>query len=232
MKKRTIGAVLAATAATVIAPLLLFEVASAGASGVKHQSGQTGGDITIQSWIHAYPSDNVLSATDWACMKITGAIVDQGGGPTWANDSEFTAPLGMTGSSAVNAASKECTSATPAGGVVFVPPPVAGQYAAAKYKLTAVYGDFTLGGEKGDIYITYAGDYNLSGGPLVVGDVTVPEGLTADCMWDITGGSGAYAGLQGAGKCEANIATTYPYVWHVSTGQVWWSGASKAAGTY
>jgi hypothetical protein len=56
-----------------------------------------------------------------------------------------------------------------------------------------------------------------------IGSVTVPEGLTADRRFAITGGTGVYAGLLGDGTCQANIANTYPYVWHTSTGQVWWS---------
>jgi len=117
----------------------------------------------------------------------------------------------------------------PAGGIVLVPPPEPGQYALAQYKLTAFYVNFTVHGQKGQFFITYAGDYNFSGGSLQVGGVTVPEGQSADCKWVITGGTGAYAGLEGDGTCNANLATTFPYVWHTSTGDVWWTGTADSA---
>lgn len=227
MRKPIIATAVAAIVTTALAPLTLSGATEAGALAVRHQQTQPGGSITIQSWIRAYPSLNVLSATNTECMKITGAIVDQGGGPTWANDGEFEAPNNMTGSAAVDAASKECSDPTPVGGIVLVPPPEPGQYALAQYKLTTFYVNFTLDGQKGDIFITYSGTYNFSGSPLQVGSMTVPEGQTADCSWVITGGTGAYNGLQGDGTCLAKTATTYPYVWHVSTGQVWWGVASQ-----
>ena len=228
MNKTTIGAVLAATVTTVLVPLALVQATTVGATANVGQQDQPG-PITIQSWIKADPSDNVLSATDWDCFKITGAIDDQGGGPNWENDNEFSAPTQLTGSSAVTAASKECAQPQPVGGIVLVPPPEAGQYPFAQYRLTAFYVNFTVNGQKGGFFITYSGDYNLSGGPLKVGAVTVPAGLSADCSWVITGGNGAYAGLQGDGTCNANIATTWPYVWHVSTGQVWWTKTGSGA---
>jgi hypothetical protein len=230
MRKAITTTAVAVIATAALVPVTLFGATAVGASAVKHQQAQPGGAITIQSWIRAYPSLNVLSATNTECMKITGAITDQGGGPNWADDDEFTAPNDMTGSAAINAASKECSDPSPVGGIVLVPPPAAGQYALAQYKLTTFYVNFTLAGQKGDIFITYAGTYNFSGGPLPVGSVTVPEGQTADCSWVITGGNGSYSGLQGDGTCMAKTATTYPYVWHVSTGQVWWSDASVGTG--
>ncbi len=230
MRKVTIAKAAAAIVSAALLPVTLFGTTAVGASATKHQQSQPGGSITIQSWIRAYPSLNVLSATNTDCMKITGAIVDQGGGPTWEDDDQFTAPNEMTGSAAVNAASKECNNPSPVGGIVLVPPPSAGQYALAQYKLTTFYVNFTLAAERGDIFITYTGTYNFSGSPLQVGSATVPEGQTADCSWVITGGTRSYSGLLGDGTCLAKTATTYPYVWHVSTGQVWWSDASKGSG--
>jgi hypothetical protein len=228
MRKRAIGAVLATTAATVFVPFTVFQISTAGAAGKAPQQDQPGA-ITIQSWIHADLTDNGLSGTDSDCFKISGAIVEQGGDPTWSNDAEFSAPTQATGSTAVTAASKECGDAVPAGGIVLVPPPEPGQYALAQYKLTAFYVNFTVHGQKGQFFITYAGDYNFSGGSLQVGGVTVPEGQSADCKWVITGGTGAYAGLEGDGTCNANLATTFPYVWHTSTGDVWWTGTADSA---
>jgi hypothetical protein len=228
MRKGPIRALLATSATAVLVPLALLQVSPAGAIGKVHQQDQPG-TITIQSWIHADLTDNGLSGTDSDCFKVSGAIVDQGGEPAWANDSEFSAPTQLTGSAAVTAASKECGDAEPVGGIVLVPPPEAGQYALAQYKLTAFYVNFILHGQKGQFFITYAGDYNFSGAPLVVGGVTVLEGQTSDCSWVITGGSGAYAGLEGDGTCSANLATTFPYVWHTSTGHVWWTGPGHNA---
>ena len=83
MNKRIVTAI-AATAAAALVPLTVTQVGAAGAAGLKHQQGQTGA-ITIQSWLYAVPSENVLSGTVWDCFKITGAISDQGGGPTWTD---------------------------------------------------------------------------------------------------------------------------------------------------
>ena len=228
MRKIAIGAALATSAVIVLVPFTLFQISTAGATNNAPQQDQPGA-ITIQSWIHADLTDNGLSGTDSDCFRVSGAIVEQGGEPTWTNDAEFSAPTQATGSTAVTAASKECGDAVPAGGIVLVPPPEAGQYALAQYKLTAFYVNFTVHGQKGQFFITYAGDYNFSGGSLLVGGVTVPEGQSADCKWVITGGTGAYTGLEGDGTCNANLATTFPYVWHTSTGDVWWTGTADSA---
>jgi len=90
MKKKTLGAGLAAVAAVVLVPVTLFQV-TAGATGKVHQQDQPGA-ITIQSWLYAVPSENVLSGTVWDCFEITGAITDQGGGPTWTDETSYHAP--------------------------------------------------------------------------------------------------------------------------------------------
>ena len=105
------GLALAAAAVATAIPLTLLSTA-AGAAAKSADQDQLG-TITIQSWIHAYPSDNVLSATDTDCFKISGAIADQAGGPTWANDSQFSAPTAETGNAAESAASKECSDPEP-----------------------------------------------------------------------------------------------------------------------
>jgi hypothetical protein len=239
MKKRTVaGAGLAAAAAAVFVPLTLAQVSSAGAT-VKHQQEQPG-TITIQAWLYAVPSDNVLSGTVWDCFKITGAINDEGGGPTWTDQASYTAPNTMT-SGGVTAASKECAAKEPAGGFVFVPPPEPGQYPYAKFTatpkatasemtgLTTVYAVHTLAAQKGDIFITYSGSYNFTEHPITV---TLPDGskyavqpLTAgpEATWVITGGTGAYIGLQGSGNADANAANTFPWINHNSWGNVSWA---------
>ena len=115
MKKGTVGAGLAATAAAVFVPLTVVQVSSAAAIA-RHQQ-ERPGSITIQAWLYVVPSDNVLSATVGDCFKITGVINDEGGGPTWTDQASYTAPNKMT-SGGVAAASKECAAKEPAGGFV------------------------------------------------------------------------------------------------------------------
>ena len=44
------------------------------------------------------------------------------------------------------------------------------------------------------------------------------------CTWVITGGTGAYTGLQGSGTCFANAENTFPWINHTENGQVSWVG--------
>ena len=92
MRKRTISAVLGASATAVLAPLALFQVTNAGAANRVRPSQEQPGAVTIQAWVDAVPSENVLSGTLWGCVKISGAINDQSGGPAWDSDSAFSAP--------------------------------------------------------------------------------------------------------------------------------------------
>jgi hypothetical protein len=234
-KRRTTVAV-GATAVAVIAPLSLVEVTTASAAGKLHGQDQPGA-ITIQSWLYAVPSENVLSGTVWDCFKISGAVNDQGGGPAWTNDATYHAPNTMT-TGGVTAASQECVDKVPAGGFIFVPAPEAGQYQFAKYtaapgspgELTTVYAVHTIAGEKGDIYITFSGTYNMTNGAV---PVTLANGSTVDvqplttgpdCTWVITGGTGAYTRLQGDGTCFADAENTFPWINHTEQGSVWWTG--------
>jgi len=235
MKRRTI-ATLAATVVTVLVPLAVVQVTAAGASGATHQHNQAGA-ITIQSWLYAVPSENVLSATVWDCFKITGAITDQGGGPTWSNDTAYYAPNLMT-SGGVAAASQECSDKVPAGGFILVPPPAAGQYQFAQYTsspgspggLSTVYATHTIAGLKGDIFISFSATYNMTNSVVPVkvsGGTTVnvhPLTTGPQCTWVITGGTGAYTGLQGSGTCFANAENTFPWINHTENGQVSWAG--------
>jgi hypothetical protein len=43
--------------------------------------------------------------------------------------------------------------------------------------------------------------------------------------WLITGGTGAYTGLQGAGTANCDVSH-FPYDRHIETGQVWWLNGS------
>jgi hypothetical protein len=234
MKKSLLAAV-AATAAAAFIPLAVLEVGPAGAANVRHQQNQPGA-ITIQSWLYVVPSENVLSATVWDCFKISGAINDQGGGPTWTNDPSYNAPNTMT-SGGVTAAAHECSDKVPAGGFIAVPPPEPGQYQFAAYTagpsspggLTTIYAVHTIAGTKGDIYITFAGTYNFTDKAVPVktsnGLTVVVRPLTTgpQCTWVVTGGTGAYTGLQGDGTCFANAENTFPWINHTEHGTIWYS---------
>ena len=232
--KKSLLLVAATTTAVAMVPSALLQSPAASAS-VRHQQAQAGA-ITIESWLYAVPSENVLSGTVWDCFKISGAINDQGGGPTWTNDTTYGAPNTMT-SGGLAAATAECADKVPAGGFILVPPPVAGQYQFAQYTasagspggLSTVYAVHTIAGRKGDIYITFSGTYNFTNSVVDVktaNGATVPvQPLTTgpDCTWLITGGTGAYNGLQGSGTCFANAQNTFPWINHTEHGQVWWS---------
>jgi hypothetical protein len=237
--KKSVGAGLAAIAVAVIVPLTLFQVTTANAASKTHQHDQPG-VIAIQSWVYAVPSENVLSGTLWDCTKISGAIEDESGGPTWASDAAYAAPTQMTGTTAVDAASHECANKEPAGGFVHVPPPEPGQYPFAQYTatpnataetetgLTSLYSDQTISGQKGDIYITIASTYNFTSNAIKVGNVEVQPWTTAPgASWVITGGTGAHAGLQGSGTWFGNAAT-FPWIYRPGTGKVWWTGSSAS----
>jgi hypothetical protein len=188
MKKWTM-ATLAATLAAVLVPLAVVQVAAAGASGAKHE--HQSGAITIQSWLDAAPSENVLSGTVWDCFKITGAITDRGGGPAWSNNTAYYAPNSMT-SGGTTAASQECADKVPAGGFILVPPPAAGQYQFAQYTsspgspggLSTVYAAHTIAGLKGDIFISFSGTYNMTNSVV---PVKLPSGSTVEVQPLTTG---------------------------------------------
>lgn len=240
MRRRTVGAGLAAAAAAVLAPLALVQVTAAGAA-VKHNQQQQPGAITIQDWLYAVPSENVLGGTIWDCVKITGAINDEAGGPTWTDDASYNAPNAMK-SGGVTAASHECSDKVPGGGFILVPPPEPGQYQFAQYTatpnatpatqtgLTTLLAEHTFAGQKGDIFMTFSGTYNFTDKPITVtptgGSTVVVQPFTTgpEASFVITGGTGAYAGLQGSGTTFCNAENTFPWINHTSHGTVWWPG--------
>ena len=235
MKKVTTAALLAAATAALVPTMALGITAASASKRVAQQPDQSGA-ITIESWLYAVPSENVLSGTVWDCFKISGAITDQGGGPTWTDENTYKAPNTMT-SGGVTAASQECSDKVPAGGFIFVPPPEAGQYQFAQYTaapnspggLSTVYAVHTIAGQKGDIYITFSGTYNMTDNRAGKSCERVdrhvqPLTTGPDCTWVITGGSGAYADMQGDGTCFANAENTFPWINHTEQGQVWWTG--------
>jgi hypothetical protein len=236
MKRSARGARAAAALAMTTALLGLAQAADASAAPTHRADDAASGAITVQSWLYAVPSENVLSATVWDCFKITGAINDRGGGPTWTSDTSYHAPNSMS-SGGTTAASQECADKAPAGGFILVPPPGAGQYQFATYTaapgspggLSTLYAIHTLVAQRGDIYITFAGTYNMTGSPV---PVKLPSGSTVevqplttgpDCTWLITGGTGAYTGIQGDGTCFGNAENTFPWVNHTEEGTVWFA---------
>jgi hypothetical protein len=218
--KKSIIAIAASTAAVALVPLTVLGVGSATAT-VRHQQAPPGA-ITLQSWLYAVPSSNTLSATVWECFKITGAINDQGGGPTWTNNDSYAAPNTLT-SGGVAAASQECSDKVPSGGFVLVPPPGSAD------GLTTVYANHMIAGRKGDIYITFSGTANFTSSVVQVklasGSSVDVQPLTSgpQSTWVITGGTGAYTGLRGAGTWVTNAQNTFPWINHLDQGQVWWS---------
>jgi hypothetical protein len=230
------GTLLAAGSAAALIPLAVLSIGTMRTPAVTHQAEQQGGTITIESWVYTALSENNLSATAWQCSKISGAISDQSGGPTWQDSAEYAAPTGLTGAAAIAAANKECADKVPSGGVVLVPPPEPGQYASGTYTatpgaassgastgLTTFYSQQTIAGEKGTIFLTIASTYNITGNDVDVNGVEVPPGRTGpDATIVITGGTGAYTNLQGSGTWKGD-ATMVPWCYRLATVKVWYS---------
>jgi hypothetical protein len=238
MKATTAGkkkALFAAGSAAAFVPLAVLSMGTMGAAAVKHQQEQQGGTITIQSWVYTALSENSLSATAWQCSKISGVITDQSGGPTWQDTAEYTAPTELAGTAAITAANKECADKVPSGGVVLIPPPEPGQYALGDYTaspgatssgpitgLSTFYSQQTIAGQKGTIFLTIASTYNITDGSIDVGGTEVPPGRTGpDATIVITGGTGAYAGLQGSGTWQGDAAMI-PWCYRLATVKVWY----------
>jgi hypothetical protein len=239
-RKGAVAAGLVAATAAALVPLTIVQVTTAGAVNVKTRPEQPAGAVAMQSWVYVVPSENDLAGTLWACTKITGAISDESGGPTWDSGTAYAAPTQLTGSAAITAASHECADKVPAGGFVHVPPPEPGQYPFAGYTatpnatpsqetgLTPLYSVQTFSGQKGDIFMTIAASYNFTESAISVGGVEVQPFTTAPAAtWVITGGTGAYSGLEGSGTWFGDAATT-PWIYRPATGKIWWANNNNA----
>lgn len=199
--KRTIGVAVALIALITIA---FVGLQTSAASNRHARSHRLSGAIKIESWLHANPDLNGQSGTVKACakIKINGVVVDRAGRPAWS-DSTYETLADPT---------LKCSEEGPAGGYVLLPVPSSGP------PLQTVYAVHTIPATRGDIFITFSGSYNLANPGPVSG--IAPGHCTA--TWVITGGTGAYTGMQGEGltsQCDAS--QTYPYILHTSTGQVW-----------
>ena len=167
---------------------LLLAVGVTTSFGSDGQTTKQSGKITIQSWLLASPSDTGLSGTVKACFRLKGAFTDQGGKPTWNDGTYADVPESLA---------SKCGDWTPVGGFNFVPP--------VKGELSTLYAVHTITGQKGQLYITFAGAYNLV------------STFTGSGTWVITGGTGAYNGVRGEGTWTAD-ATKFPYIRHTETG--------------
>ena len=238
--KISAGTVLAAGTGAVAAgavALALLPIGAANAARITNQQQRQAGTITIQSWVHTPLTENGLTATAWQCSKISGVITDQSGGPTWQDDAQYAAPTQMTGAAATAAAAKECATTVPSGGIVLVPPPEPGQYALGTYTatpgatspsqytgLSSFYSQQTILGQRGTIYLTIASTYNVTGSPVDVNGVEVQPGRTGpEATFVITGGTGAYAGLQGSGTWQGDFIQP-DWCYRLATLKVWYVG--------
>ncbi len=174
-----VGGLLAAVLLTVGA------TTSLGSSG---HVAKRGGAITIQSWLLANPSQTGLSGTVTACFRLEDAFSDKGGKPAWNDGTYDQVPASLA---------SKCGDWTPVGGFNFVPPTSGNDF--------TLYAVHTITGQKGQIFITFAGAYDL---------VSTYQGTGT---WVITGGTGAYEGARGEGTWTAD-ASRFPYIRHTETG--------------
>lgn len=163
----------------------------------QHAGQLQGAPITIESWLYAAsPAKSGLSSTVKACLKLKGAIVDEGGDPTWT-DATYDQPV-------TDFASK-CGTWVPAGGFIFVPP-MAGSKDPTD---TTVYAVHTITVKRGQLTISFSGTYDL-----------VKTYQTTSCSWVITSGTGVFTGTMGEGTCTAD-ASHFPYIRHTESGIIY-----------
>jgi hypothetical protein len=159
-----------------------------------HANQLQGQPFTIESWLYAAsPAKSGLTSTVKACLKLKGAIVDEGGDPTWT-DATYDQP--------VKDFSTKCDMWLPAGGFIFVPP-------VGKSTDTTVYAVHTITVKQGTLSISFSGTYDL-----------VKTFQTTSCSWVITGGTGVFTGMMGEGTCTAD-ASHFPYIRHTETGIIY-----------
>ena len=126
------------------------------------------------------------------------AVNDDGGAPTWT-DADYTTATNLAG---------KCGGWTDVGGYRFegkghLQPHNFGELDHILFARHEIHLS------QGSIFIKFTGQYF----PSFPGEGT----------WVITGGTGAYEGLQGTGTWEAN-GQDFPYFLHTETGTVHWTG--------
>ncbi|MGD0167672.1 MAG: hypothetical protein ABSC51_10380 [Gaiellaceae bacterium] len=191
--------------------LLAFGVYTSTASS---HAGKKTAQIRIESWLHGFGDPNGQSGTVKDCLKIMldGKVFDRAGVPTWKNSSEYVTT------------SNPCAAEGPAGGYVMLPAATTGP------PLSTVYAVHTIAAEKGNIFITFSGSYNFTGTDVTVSypdSPTTVQPYHCVARWVITGGTGAYRGIQGEGTtgtvnapCAINLDNGL--ILHTSVGQVSW----------
>ncbi len=180
--RRVFAIALALAAATALA------LAVSSSFGSSSRQGKTGPlKVGIESWLYASPSASGLAGTVKACFKLTGALADQGGKPAWADGSAYIDVKPATA----------CGDWTPVGGFSFTPP----------LSQATLYAVHTITGAKGQLFVTFAGVYDLA------------KTFQGHGTWVITGGTDAYKGVTGEGVWDAD-ATSFPYIRHTETGHV------------
>jgi hypothetical protein len=184
------------------------------ASTASSHAGKKTAQIRIESWLHGSGDPLGQSGTVKDCVKILldGKVFDRAGKPTW-DESTYTTT------------SDPCAVEGPAGGYVMLPP-------ASAPPLRTVYAVHTIAAEKGNIFISFSGVYHFGGGDETVpypdaNNPTTLENGECAARWVITGGTGAYEGIQGEGTtgttgapCAVNFNNGL--IVHTSVGQVSW----------
>jgi len=173
---------------------LLLAGGAATSFGSRGHAKKASGHVTIESWLQVTPSATGLSGTVKACFKLDRAFKDEGGDPTWSDATYATMPPHHAD------LTSKCGDWAPVGGAVFVPPT-----SGSLYTLYAVH---TITGRRGQIFITFAGTYDL------------PVALTGSGTWVITGGTGEYTGATGQGTWTADAAALFDagYIRHTEQG--------------
>jgi hypothetical protein len=176
--------------------VVLLTVGAAMSFASSNQTSKQSGPVTIQSWLLARQTPGDLSGTVKACFKLVGAFQDEGGEPTW-NEQTYSDvppnPADLTG---------KCGDWTPVGGFNLGP-----TVSTEHPEWSTLYAVHTLAGKKGLIFITFAGHYDL---------VSTFQG---EGTWVITGGTGAYQKVHGEGTFTAD-ASTFPYIRHTEQGVI------------
>jgi hypothetical protein len=147
--------------------------------------------ITIESWLTATPAPTGLAGTVNACFKLRAGSLSDRGGRP-----EWTYAASYADESTPRA---QCGRPEPVGAFMLHAPRGS----------ATVYAAHTMTGRRGQIHIHFSGVYDLA---------TTFQGSGT---WVITGGTGAYRGLQGEGTWVAD-ASAFPHIRHTETGTVTW----------